>query len=241
MNIDEYNIVKNYTYIEYCDYLQQKYGIGIADYFSPNWSLKSGKYGPSRTKEGLFCHHKYEDHAIMLCEKKWAQNNPYEWQKKENLVYCDYLEHLLLHILICQFPAKDKKPDNVGIGGVVNHLIPKLNDLFIFSGYAYLRQKGRLKDWENKCIERIVGSGRWGNYWWEDDNDIKEDDNPLWVESKKIFMDMKETVRKLLEDRGKKSSEIKDTFSKHNINVFRLRTEEMLEEERKKEQYNDKQ
>ena len=69
----------------------------------------------------------------MLCEKVWAQKNPYEWQKKENLVYCDYLEHLLLHILICRFPAKDKNPkENVGIGGIVNYLIPKLNDVFSF-------------------------------------------------------------------------------------------------------------
>ncbi len=27
MNINEYEKIKNYTYLEYCDYLQNKYGI----------------------------------------------------------------------------------------------------------------------------------------------------------------------------------------------------------------------
>lgn len=37
MNIQEYEKVKKYTYLEYCDYLQRKYGIGLANYMSENW------------------------------------------------------------------------------------------------------------------------------------------------------------------------------------------------------------
>jgi len=33
---------------------------------------------------------------------------PYECQKKENIVYCDLLEHLLLHVLICYYPHPEK-------------------------------------------------------------------------------------------------------------------------------------
>lgn len=58
MNMIEYLKVKDYTYSEYCDYLQSKYGIGLADYmtksFNPNPKCK-------RTKEGLIAHHKEED------------------------------------------------------------------------------------------------------------------------------------------------------------------------------------
>ena len=224
MDLKEYNIVKNYSYLNYCDYLQIKYGIGLTDYFTPNWSRKNGKYGPSRTKEGLFCHHKFEDHAIMLSEKEFAQKNPFEWQKKENLVYCDLLEHLLLHILICKFPAERKNSEEkVGIGGVVNHLIPKLNDLFLGSGYNYLRERGRLKDWEIKCIERLVGTGNWNP---RDDRGRDTGANPLWTEKKKIFEDMKDVTRVLLQENGYKNREIEDFLRNHKIDVIRLIMEE---------------
>ena len=32
MNMEEYTQVKNFTYLEYCDYLQKKHGIGLSDY-----------------------------------------------------------------------------------------------------------------------------------------------------------------------------------------------------------------
>lgn len=75
MDLKEYNKVKNLTYLEYCDYLQNKYGIGLGPYFKENW-VKNPKI--TRTKEGLFAHHKYEDHAIMLSTLEYAKNNPYE-------------------------------------------------------------------------------------------------------------------------------------------------------------------
>ena len=97
MNLVEYEKVKNLTYLEYCDYLQQKYGIGLSDYMTKSWN-KNSKV--TRTKDGLLAHHKYEDHAIMLSTKEFAMQNPFEWQLAKNIVYCDYLEHLFLHILI---------------------------------------------------------------------------------------------------------------------------------------------
>ena len=105
MNISEYERVKDLTYLQYCDYLQNKYGIGISDFMTKSWN-KNPK--ASRTKDGLIAHHKFEDHAIMLSEKNHAMKNPYEWQLARNIVYCDYLEHLFLHILICEHPAKNR-------------------------------------------------------------------------------------------------------------------------------------
>ena len=120
MHIDEYLQVKDSTYLEYCDYLQQKYGIGIADYMT-----KSYYQNPKckRTKEGLIAHHKKEDTMINLSNRDIAMICPFEWQQKQNIVYCDYLEHLLLHILIRKYPNPNKIDNvDVGIGGIINFI-----------------------------------------------------------------------------------------------------------------------
>lgn len=128
MDLVEYEKIKFFSYFEYCQYLQEKYGIGKYDYMTKNWN-KNKK--ASRTNEGLIAHHRYEDTAIMLANKDFAKNFPFEWQVKENLIYCDYLEHLLLHVMICENPSKNKVDFmDVGIGGVVNFLVPELNDLY---------------------------------------------------------------------------------------------------------------
>lgn len=132
MNLTEYEKIKHLNYREYCEYLKQKYGVAKYDYFTKSWN-KNPRV--TRTKEGLICHHICEDKAIMLADKKFAQNNPFDYQKAENLCYCDYLEHLLLHILICENPSKDKNSfEIVGIGGVVKFLVPELND--VYSGWV---------------------------------------------------------------------------------------------------------
>ena len=146
MNIAEYEQVKRLTYLEYCDYLQKKYGIGLSDYMTKSWN-KNPKV--SRVKEGLMAHHKFEDHAIMLSEKEHAMHNPFDWQKAENIVYCDYLEHLFLHFLICENPAKDRNLfEAVGIGGVVNFIVPELND--VYSGFV------TKQDWRKVCHDLII-------------------------------------------------------------------------------------
>lgn len=143
--MEEYEQVKDMTYIEYCDYLQNKYGIAQCDYMTKSFN-KIQKV--TRTKEGLIVHHKFEDHAIMLCNKEYAEKNPFEWQKKENLIYCNYLEHLFLHILICEHPAPDANPfEAVGIGGAINHIIPELNDFY--SGMPISL------GWKQKCFDAV--------------------------------------------------------------------------------------
>lgn len=145
MDMNEYQSVKDFTYLEYCDYLQDKYGIGLADYMTKSYNpIQKCK----RTKEGLVAHHKKEDTMIMLSDKRIAVMCPFEWQLKENIVYCDYLEHLLLHVLICKYPA-DNKPKIIaaGIGGVVNFIAPELNDLY--SGWVTTQA------WRKNCHDKV--------------------------------------------------------------------------------------
>lgn len=146
MNIQEYEKIKNLNYLQYCDYLQEKYGKSQYDFMTKSYN-KNPKV--TRTKEGLLAHHKYEDHAIMLSTKEYAMKNPFEWQKAENIIYCNYLEHLYLHILICENPAPDQnKLEAVGIGGVINFIVPELND--VYSGFKTNQA------WRIPCYEAII-------------------------------------------------------------------------------------
>ena len=145
MNQTEYEKVKDFNYLNYCDYLQEKYGIGLCNYMTESWK-KNPKV--TRTRDGLTAHHKFEDHAVKLSSPDHAKNNPYEWQLAKNIVYCDHLEHLLLHILICEYPAPDHNDnEDVGYGGVVNYLVPELND--VFSGWVSELQ------WQRDCHNLI--------------------------------------------------------------------------------------
>ncbi len=146
MKLGEYQSVKNMTYLQYCDYLQSKYGIGLSDYMSPSFKKLSSV---TRTGEGLIAHHKAEDKAPLLSQPEIAARFPFEWQKKENIVYCDLLEHLLLHVKICMYPSPDKIDGmEVGIGGVINFLVPELNDLY--SGYQAKQA------WQKNCYDLVA-------------------------------------------------------------------------------------
>lgn len=78
-----------------------------------------------------------------------AIKNPYEWQLAKNIVYCDYLEHLLLHILICEYPAKNQNANEVvGVGGIINYIVPELNDLY--SGWE------TKQTWRKNCHNLVI-------------------------------------------------------------------------------------
>lgn len=159
MNIEEYNKVKDYTYEEYCNYLKEKYGMTKYPYFSTNWN-RNPKI--TRTKEGLFCHHIKEDTACNLSAPEIAKERPYEYQLPENLVYCNWLEHLFLHILISEESYArnleleeysvntDRIVQNVGVGGIFNYLVPWLND--IYSGFQ------SESPWQQNCISKVLNN-----------------------------------------------------------------------------------
>ncbi|MGX0039989.1 hypothetical protein ACUXJN_000496 [Staphylococcus capitis] len=126
----------NLTYEEVTDYLKNKYGEVIDDYFREksylrflNGEIKNitkGKY--SRAKEGLYCHHIYEDKFLNLSNQSFIGDYKYdfEYQRKENLVYCDLFEHIILHALIMM-----KTNVDLGFPGYVIYLKPKIQDWYI--------------------------------------------------------------------------------------------------------------
>lgn len=110
------------TYAEVVSYLKEKYGEAKYNYFS-NESMKSKNAKISRTKEGLVCHHIREIEIMQLSEPKIAQMYDYKYQLAENLVYCNYIEHLILHILIHK-----ENPQNSRSG--INIISMNINYLF---------------------------------------------------------------------------------------------------------------
>lgn len=152
MNLSEYSNVEKLDYEQYCHYLQNKYGIPEKAYLNKNWNKNQGV---SRTNEGLYIHHIKENKAIMLSTKEFASLHPYSYQTPKNLTYCNLLEHLFLHILICEEvinqPKKHKKDrENVGVGGAVNFLIPELND--VYSGWE------TKQPWRKNCHNIIINN-----------------------------------------------------------------------------------
>lgn len=107
---DEYLELINMTYEEACKKMHAKYGEVRDDFFreaSYERFLKGeiknptkGKY--SATDQGLYCHHIDEDKYENLAQKSYIKRFkiPFKHQKKERLVYCDLIEHTILHALI---------------------------------------------------------------------------------------------------------------------------------------------
>lgn len=125
MTIEEYNKIKNLKYKKYVKYLQQKYGLPNKPYFKiddkGNWITitKGGKRfldketSISRLEEGLVIHHVEEDKYYDLSNKYLACFYSYKNQQEKKLVYCDLLEHWLLHIMINEENAERKIPKHL--------------------------------------------------------------------------------------------------------------------------------
>ena len=143
MNFQEYDSVKTMMYDEYCSYLQNKYGLSSCDYTFGS----SGK--DKRSNDGLELHHIQEDIVPALSNRTVAESNPIEYQQPQNLCYCDYLEHMLLHVLIFEEDMENNYNDNVvGIMGVINHMVKRLNDFYCKDLVGY-------KDYEVNAYHKI--------------------------------------------------------------------------------------
>lgn len=105
MNYAEYQSVKNYSYEQYCEYLTNKY--------------------EQASKVGLFKHHTFENVKANL-SNPIVQNTATE-EERNTITYCDFLEHLFLHILIGEQTDARKA---LGLGGAINYIIPQLNKYF---------------------------------------------------------------------------------------------------------------
>ena len=134
--IEEYKNLLSLSYEDAVESLLQKYGPVIDDYFREksynrffNGEIKSitkGKF--TKTSEGLYCHHVFENKYYNLTNKDFCkeQNAPYEVHKKENLVYCDLIEHFILHILITK-----ETNGKFGWPGVRTYLLNNLVEWYV--------------------------------------------------------------------------------------------------------------
>lgn len=101
-------LTKNYE--EAVDWLLQKYAPAQDDYFREssyqrfmNGEIKNITRGKaSRTNEGLYCHHIDEIEWLKISDQNFVKEYkiPFENQRKNRLVYCDLIEHAILHVLI---------------------------------------------------------------------------------------------------------------------------------------------
>ncbi len=147
------------TYEDLVKYLLKKYGKATGDYFrTPDCNSKNKKI--VRTSEGLYCHHIDEDKGGNLSNSISAKSQPFEWQKKERLVYCNVLEHLILHIKIAVLRQKHnfKEPADIrrffSTGGIFM-LCKEINDMFLMSGTQVPYKQRCYKEFSDNYAEYI--------------------------------------------------------------------------------------
>ena len=132
----EYKNLLSKTYDEAVEYVLQKYGFAQDDFFREksyhrflNGEIKNitkGKY--SRTDEGLYCHHIDEIRELNISDQNFVKSNkiPFEYQKKDRLVYCDLIEHTILHVLITKETSHE-----FGLQGYTLFLKPLIEEWYI--------------------------------------------------------------------------------------------------------------
>ena len=129
------------SYEQLVDYLQKKYGLPQKSYFCKGMNRANPTI--TRTWQGLFIHHIAEDRAINLSTPAQAKENPAEYQEPQMLVYCNILEHLILHIKIVE-----KTQGNFGSVGLGMFIIPTLNDYYFYGNSC-------LQFWADMCYEIV--------------------------------------------------------------------------------------
>ncbi|MCL1925130.1 MAG: hypothetical protein FWF50_06055 [Defluviitaleaceae bacterium] len=112
-------------YDDYVEYLKDRYGKVQKDYFV-NENFKSTS-SESRSAEGLERHHIREDIFPKLSDAKVAKHVSWEFQKAENLIWCNKVEHAILHLLIFL------KTNNKGLGlpGLFHYIMPTIHHIFM--------------------------------------------------------------------------------------------------------------
>ena len=151
MNLkEEYFKEIGLSYGDLCKYLQQKYGQATGDYFvTPECKTRNKKI--PRTSEGLFCHHIFEDRYNNLGDSRMAKTQPFEAQKKENLVYCNYIEHLILHLKI-NANARSVFEEAFEI----KYFFDSIGFVWIANEINFLyKNGGSSQNWRNNCF-RII-------------------------------------------------------------------------------------
>lgn len=155
MKTEELEFEKTLDYIELCNYLQKKYDAPKFSYFL-SIDSKNPTSRIRRSDEGLFVHHIYENTMPDLGKNEVMKITPFEWQQPENLLYCNYLEHFLLHLKIVKEGKSIKRVKILGIGGIINHFCEALN--YYYLHHTSFRKNTWLHAWA------IVGKERAKKY-----------------------------------------------------------------------------
>lgn len=149
MDLKEFNNIKNYNYNEYCDYLQKKYGKPKEAYFTKDNKLN---YNIFRINDGLQVHHILEYLITDLSNTNAIYKYDRLVQEPDNLLYCDLLEHLFLHILITkQRTFYTNNYVYVGLFGTLK-IIQRLNECYDNSRYFTNTEKC----WNNKIKNDFI-------------------------------------------------------------------------------------
>lgn len=140
-----YNELLKLSYLAICEYYVQKYGHPPKDYFV-NDSFRTISSNNHKIKEGLIIHHIDEDKVIDLAKKDIAKKHSFTCQQKERLIYCNYLERLLLYVKILENNLHQKSKNIKVVKDKINEfIIPELNDMFSGIEYRALTKKYALK------------------------------------------------------------------------------------------------
>ena len=206
------------NYREACEFLQKKYdkkGFVRKDYYhvDPKDGHLIKTSGVGYGKDGLQYHHICEDIVPSLSDKNVAANNDLEYQKAENMCYCNLLEHAWLHILITEnnTEASDNAEEAITGQGGVKWMILALNSIMCnanISYYSSVDEDGhgcnynvnnvitKNKDAYNKIINRYCTSAFIRQRLGKSSEELAED---LCLVTKRDIADVKKIIDNIME------------------------------------------
>ncbi|GAA0346808.1 hypothetical protein GCM10008931_42570 [Oceanobacillus oncorhynchi subsp. oncorhynchi] len=133
---EEYKDLLSKSYYEAIEHLLLKYSAAKDDYFREKSyqrfmegkikNITKGNF--SRTSDGLYCHHIDEIKMLKISDQRFVKRNkiPFKYQKKDKLVYCDLIEHTILHALITKETTHE-----FGYPGYALFLKPLIEEWFV--------------------------------------------------------------------------------------------------------------
>ena len=100
------------------------------------------------TKDGLFIHHILEDRLPLLStpEFLFKFKVPFDYQESKYLVYCNMIEHFILHMIIGR-----ETNYQLGLPGAQSFIGPELNEWFV-------KNKKPTLFWKISCYNAVENS-----------------------------------------------------------------------------------
>lgn len=205
---DEYLVLLSKTYNEAVEFLLKKYGPAEDDYYREKSyyrflrgeikNITKGKF--ARSSEGIECHHILENKFLNMTDSSFIrdQNIPFKYHQKDKLVFCDIVEHAILHTLI----AKETSLE-FGVPGYTTHLRLKIEDWYI---EKIIPQKSK---WHIACYNKAYIAP-------EDALDLLERmDNIISLEQQRIDQKKLKEKKKLIKEGNFKN--LNSNSSRHEL------------------------